>query len=154
MISWSCLALSLLAMGCAAQKNLANLENEKLQGTWNLVYQQMNGKKLPDEQAAKMLHGTMVFARHTIRYTVELQGFDFEFAYTLLPNQQPKAIDLELTDAPDKQGIGLRTFGIYQLEGDDLRICHSKTDRPEKFEAPEGSHNTLIVLTREHGASE
>ena len=133
---------------CTPEKNSAKLEMEKLQGTWQLLYQQMNGTKLPDEKAAEMFHGKMVFADDKIRYTVELQGFDFEFAYKLHSDQKPKAIDLQLTDTVDKKGIGLKTFGIYLLEDDTLKICHSNTNRPTDFNAGEGLHNTLIVLKR------
>lgn len=138
----------MLALGCTPEMNAPKLEMEELQGTWHLVYQLMNGTKLPDERAAAMLHGKMVFAGDKIRYTVELPGFDSAFAYKLHPSQQPKAIDLELTDVSDKQGIGKRTVGIYSLEDGTLKICHSETNRPTSFDAGKGSHNVLIVLER------
>ncbi len=129
-----------------SSKSSTELEIEKLQGTWQLVYQQSNGKKLPDEKTAEMLHGKMVFDGDKLRYTVELQGFDFEFTYKLHLNQQPKAIDMQLTNVSDKKGIGQKLFGIYLLEKDDLKICYSETKRPADFDAGEGSHNVLIVL--------
>jgi len=142
------LAILTSFMGCSIEKPSSAAEMEKLQGTWQLVYQEMNGQKIPDEKTAEMLHGKMVFVGDKIHYTVELQGFDFEFAYKLHLDQEPKAIDLQLTDTVDKQGVGLKTFGIYLLQGDTLKICHSKTNRPIDFNAGEGLHNTLIVLKR------
>ena len=139
---------TMLAIGCAPQKHSVTSEIERLQGTWQLVYQQMNGKKLPDEETAKMFHGQMVFAGDKIHYSVELPGFDFAFAYKLRPEVTPKTIDLELIDTVDKQGIGQKTFGIYSLERDTLKICHSKGVRPKDFDAGDGSHNMLIVLKR------
>jgi uncharacterized protein (TIGR03067 family) len=144
---FSCIS-AILAFGCAPQRQAAPSDLEKLQGTWRLVYQEMNGKKLPDENAAEMFHGKLVFAGDKIHYTVELQGFDFEFSYALRPDQNPKAIDLQLTNTVDKRGVGMKTFGIYLLQDDSLKICHSKTNRPTDFNAGEGSHNTLIVLKR------
>ena len=47
-----------------------------MRGTWPLVYQEMNGQKVPDEKAAEMLHGKMVFTGDKIHYSAELQGFD------------------------------------------------------------------------------
>jgi uncharacterized protein (TIGR03067 family) len=129
-------------------KSSTELEIEKLQGTWQLVYQQSNGKKLPDEKTAEMLHGKMVFDRSTLRYTVELPGFDFEFAYKPYPNRQPKVVDMQLINTSDKKGIGQKCFGIYLLEKDNLKICYNKTERPTDFDAGEGSHNVLIVLKR------
>ena len=143
---WLCLSLGLAATGCRAEKNSASSDTDKLQGTWELVYQQINGKKLPDEKAAEMFHGKAVFAGDKFRYTVELPGFDFEFAYKLNPEHQPKEIDLRLTDSADKQGIGQEFFGIYRLHDDKLEICYSKTKRPVDFNAGEGSRNQLIVL--------
>jgi len=53
----------------------------------------------------------------------------------------------------DKQDIGLKTFGIYLLKGDTLKICHHKTNRPTDFNSGEGLHNTLIVLKRKIAAA-
>ncbi|MCX6896766.1 MAG: TIGR03067 domain-containing protein [Verrucomicrobia bacterium] len=145
--SISCISI-LLGAGCTAEKSSAKLETKKLQGTWQLIYQEGNGKKLPDEKTAEMLHGKMVFAGDKIHYSVELQGFDFEFAYKLHSDHELKEIDLQLTKTVDKQGIGMKTFGVYRLEDDTLKICYSKTNRPADFNAGEGSHNTLIVLKR------
>src|SRR5438874_2549728 len=107
---------TLLGMGCMSEKDSANSDVQKLQGTWQLVYQQMDGKKLPDEGAARMFHGKLVFVGDKFHYSVELPGFDFEFAYKLHPEQQPRAIDLQLTQTADKKGVGERTFGIYALD--------------------------------------
>ena len=140
---WLCLGLGLVATGCRAEKTAASSDTEKLQGTWELVYQQINGKKLPDEKAAEMFHGKAVFAGGKFRFTVELPGFDFEFAYKLNPNHQPKEIDLRLTDSSDKQDIGQEFLGIYRLHDDKLDICYSKTKRPVEFIAGHGSRETL-----------
>jgi uncharacterized protein (TIGR03067 family) len=143
-----CLGLVLSTTGCGTKKTSADLDTERLQGAWDLVYQQISGKKVPDENGAALFHGRMVFIGNKIHYTVELPGFDFEFAYNLQPNQQPKAIDLEITNTPDKKGIKQKFLGIYLLEHDSLKICYNKTERPTGFNAEEGSHNVLIVLKR------
>src|SRR5260221_9983455 len=95
---WLCLSWGWAATGWGAEKNSASSDTDKLQGTWELIYQQINGKKLPDEKTAKRFHGKAVFVGGKFRYTVELPGFDFEFAYKLNPDHQPKEIDLRLTD--------------------------------------------------------
>ena len=131
-----------------ARNEFSQIGMAKLQGSWQLVYQKMNARKLPDENAAEMFNGKMVFAGEKIRYTVELPGFDFGFAYQLHPAHQPKEIDLELIQSRDRQDIGQKLLGIYLLEGDSLKICHSKTKRPADFDAGERSQNVLIVLKR------
>src|SRR5437899_3160314 len=142
---WLCLSLALAATGCWVEKNTTRSDTHRLQGTWDLVYQQMNGKKLPDEKMAETFHGKMIFTGDKIHYTVELQGFDFQFDYKLNPNQRPKQIDLRLADTLDKRGIGQKLFGIYSLHEDKLEICYSKGKRPENLGAGEGSNNQLIV---------
>jgi len=57
----SCIVI-MLGLGCTSEKNSVALEAAKLRGTWQLVYQEMNGQKLPDEKTAEMFHGKMVFA--------------------------------------------------------------------------------------------
>lgn len=145
-----CSILAVSGTGCGVEKNAASMDADKLQGTWQLVYQQMNGTKLPDEKQAEMFHGKMTFAGDKIRYTVELPGFDFEFRYVLHPDHQPKEIDLELTESPDKKSLGSKFYGIYVLENSTLRICHNKLKRPTGFSAEEGSHNVLVVLKRDN----
>ena len=140
--------ITLMGTGCIAKKGSANSDKQKLQGTWQLVYQQKDGKKLPDERAAKMFHGRVVFVGDKLHYSVELPGFDFEFAYKLHPERQPKAIDLQFTHTGDRKDVGERAFGIYSLEGDNLKICHSDVTRPTDFNAEQGSSNVLIVLKR------
>ncbi|HZM04693.1 MAG TPA: TIGR03067 domain-containing protein [Candidatus Saccharimonadales bacterium] len=146
-----CLAFVVFAIRLVAQEHSPSLHTIKLQGIWDLVYQQTNGKKLPDEKTAARLHGKMVLTEDKIRYTVDLPKFDFEFSYRLYADQNPSAIDLKITDTPDKNGIGTKLLGIYVIEGRNLKICYNKTTRPAEFMAEKGSHNTLIVLTRVEG---
>ena len=88
----------------------------------------------------------MVFKGERVRYTVQLPGFDFEFAYKLDPTKKPKAIDLEFTSTPDRKGIGMKFQGIYALDGDDLRICYDAEKRPTEFTGK--GKSTLVVLKR------
>jgi uncharacterized protein (TIGR03067 family) len=137
-----------IAADSVAGVDSSRSDMEQLQGKWKLVYQKMDGKKLPDEQQAQMFHGTMIVAGDKIHYSVELQFFDFEFSYRLHPDQHPKGIDLTLTKTPDGKGVGQTMLGIYRLDEGTLEICHSRTNRPTDFTAGEGSHHVLIVLKR------
>jgi uncharacterized protein (TIGR03067 family) len=144
----SCFVLLLALTGFITGAKDKDLESSDLQGTWNLVYQESGGKKLPNEKAAEKFHGKMVFEGSEIRYTVELPGFDFKFSYQLYSNQQPKGIDLKVTETPDSKGIETTMKGIYRLEGDNLKICYNPAKRPTEFAAAEGSKNVLIVLKK------
>lgn len=151
MILGLALAMSLASPGCtgsAPGSDSSRPDVEQLQGKWKLLYQEMDGKKLPDEKQAQMLHGAMDFAGDKIHYSVELPGFDFRFSYRLHSEQHPKGIDLTLIETPDAKGVGQTTLGIYRLNEGTLEICHSKTNRPTDFSAGEGSHRVLVVLKR------
>jgi len=58
MIVGLALAVGLASPGCtgsAPGSPAPRSDVERLQGKWKLVYQEMDGKKLPDEQQAEML---------------------------------------------------------------------------------------------------
>ena len=70
-----------------------------------------------------------------------------EASFTLDATQQPKTLDMTPTTGPDK---GKAILGIYQLDGDTLKICAAKpeTARPKEFK--EGKEAVLLeVKTRE-----
>lgn len=140
----------LTGTGCTGEKGSTVSDMKELQGRWQLVYQEVNGEKLPDEVASRTFHGKMVFVGNKIHYSVDLPSFDFDFTYQLHPELDPKAIDLWIARAPDKQGVGQQLHGVYLLKDDTLKICHAKTARPLGFDARKGSHNVLIVLKREN----
>jgi uncharacterized protein (TIGR03067 family) len=151
-MAWVVVALWLLTVDTLAgdypKQEPSAVDAKLLQGTWELVYQESLGDKLPDEKAAAMFDGKMVFKGDRIRYTVQLPHFDFEFTYKLDPTRTPKTIDLTLTDVGDKKGIGTILRGIYRLEKDGLKICHSTDQRPRDFDGSAKSKATLIVLKR------
>ena len=73
-LSASLVIVMAFGFGCTPSPNSVGGDTHKLQGVWQLVYQQMNGKKLPDEEAANIFHGRMAFVGDKMRYTVELPG--------------------------------------------------------------------------------
>lgn len=143
----SCLAgLPLLAVLLAPadapkpDRNKQDLAN--LQGTWAIVEMEAEGKKLPKEDYKDV---KWVFQGNKL---IAVQGNKrVELAtLTIDANKEPRWMD---TTGIGEEGDKL--MAIYQLAGDDLKICLSKKegDRPAKFATTEGKEHGLIVLKRE-----
>lgn len=69
--------------------------------------------------------------------------------YRLDPSKKPRAIDLTSTSGETK---GRTYLGIYELDGDALKICFSEyeQDRPREFAAQgKPGIRTLLVLKRQ-----
>jgi uncharacterized protein (TIGR03067 family) len=122
---------------------------EKLQGTWKPVSLESDGANPPDE----VLKGwtlTVAKKEYTISIFMDLGGGMVsksvtKLAFVLDPAKKPKAIDfVNPLNAKNKM------LGIYELEGDTLKICTSKpgTERPNRFESKAGSGWSLEVYKR------
>jgi uncharacterized protein (TIGR03067 family) len=119
--------------------NQAKKDLDKLQGIWTLVQMEAEGKKLP-EDAYKGVKVT--FDKDKMAMGKDNQ---IETATIVLDlSKQPKWIDTTSKDGDVLQGI-------YQLEGDDLKICLSKKrgDRPKEFVTKSDREDSLLILKRQ-----
>jgi len=110
-----------------------------LKGNWKVVSMVHNGKDLPNAED----HGITFDGENvTIK---EPNGESKGKCTRLDPAKDPKQIDL----TPD--GGGKKLQGIYELKGDELKLCLTRSDseRPSRFESKEGSNSRLVVLKRE-----
>ena len=132
-------ALSLVGSACAADPDAVKKELAKLEGTWQLKSYSVVGKA---KTAAELAKTTAVFEGGTI--TIKSEGRPPEKSEIALdPAAKPKAIDVrESKTAPAVKGI-------YELDGDKLKICArvpNQGERPTEF-ATEG--DTLVVMSFE-----
>ena len=111
-------------------------DQEKIQGTWALVSGERNGKSLP---ADVIQHIHLIFAGDKL--TTKNKDRQTEATFRLNPNQTPKAIDVDMEGNVGK--------GIYQFDGDTLKIAHGEVGdaRPQDF-AKTGSGLTVLVVKR------
>jgi uncharacterized protein (TIGR03067 family) len=136
-------ALLLTALaGCLLPAADASTQEEmaRLEGTWQLVSSEADGKKLPDEQA-KQIRVVIQGGKHTVYFGEKAiaEGVPFKID----PGKRPKQVEDTLPD-------GRKVRGIYELDGDTLRSCVAAPDkeRPTEFTGKAGSGLTLRVFKR------
>lgn len=108
-----------------------------LKGTWQATSFEEGGDQIPAGITSQLKH---VFHDEAIIMVV---GDKEKLAqYKLDPTASPKTIDIIKKDKVE--------LGIYELEGDTLRICLTKDlRRPTKFESKsETGRNALVIFKR------
>jgi uncharacterized protein (TIGR03067 family) len=134
--------LSMLAAGDPSPEQIKQ-EMARLERDWVLVSGIANGHKMPDD-AVKT-------CRRTIKNgetTVMLKGEVFMKAkFTIDPTKKPKTIDYQVLEGKTK---GSTRLGIYELDGDTLRINYAVPyrDRPTDFTSKVGAEHSVSVWKR------
>jgi len=126
-------------------------KSDDLEGTWEVIELtrgDLAAKVLPNED----MNGQVDFEDDTFRFTISFNGkieSSLNATFVHDPSQLPGTIDLTYLSGPDRGRVAL---GIYELNGDELRICvplnDSLADRPTEMNAENGSNRMLYVLRR------
>src|SRR5262245_30395886 len=124
----------------------ATRDQERIQGTWRVVSYD-SGDKLPKNKLERFTF--VITADKFLSQFIEdgVKG-KYERRYALSPDKRPKAIDIFHPNIEGKQEV--KGEGIYELEGDNLKLCFATdlTPRPTEFAAKKGT--ILYVLKREN----
>jgi uncharacterized protein (TIGR03067 family) len=125
-----------------AAKPPASSDNERIQGTWRLVATESEGQRYPSKGPpdSMPLH---IF--HAGSFTYQTGGTTSGRGnYRIDASQTPKAIDF----IPEGQAEGAP--GIYELQGDRLRICSAApgSARPTSFVTKAGSGTAVYSYER------
>jgi uncharacterized protein (TIGR03067 family) len=111
-------------------------EMKKLEGTWVLKEFSLNGKETPKEKLGKIAG-----AEITIKGDAMTVDGRAKFKIVIDPSKKPKTID-RIREA---FGQSFTREGLYQLEGDTLKICFDyeasksgKPGRPKELKSGEG----------------
>jgi uncharacterized protein (TIGR03067 family) len=130
-------ALFLVAGAQAGDEALVKKELAALRGNWNVV-----------KGAAENQDVNMQFSIVEESLRIDIGGAFKDFTIKINAAKKPKEIDI-ITIAPD--GSDLAMLGIYQLQGDTLRICFADfgKQRPTEFKAKADSKQVHYVLKRE-----
>jgi uncharacterized protein (TIGR03067 family) len=120
--------------------NLAS-DNElkKIQGTWQFVSHEMDGKPMPAEQVAK-LKITFTGDKWSVREDAKVvQAGTHKFD----PTKKPAQVDAVVTEG---EGKGSTMLGIYEMKGDKMKVCFDLQgkERPTSFTAKTGQMAAAI----------
>ena len=141
------IALATLAALTAKPLRPDVVDRSELEGQWKLVRMENSGGGLEKRGFAAL---TMHFNGDKM-FGVFEGGTKEDFGpFVLNTEQKPKHIDFKLHN---KKGVFTR-FGIYELDGDRLRICHTtvlppkESNRPTDFATPAFAGRMLAEFTR------
>jgi uncharacterized protein (TIGR03067 family) len=113
----------------------------ELEGTWDLVSLERDGKDVKPKGEKAIMTGDKGVVKVGDKVIVAA-------TYKLDPSKKPKAVDITYTEGDNKG----KTFkGIYQLDGDMLKICRGGSpddERPTEFKSKPDSGGVLAVYTR------
>jgi uncharacterized protein (TIGR03067 family) len=140
------LAAILLLPAAGPQDDAGKKELEKLKGTWTTESIEYNGKQ--HEKLAKQLRFVFQGNAATVEGNDQVKKEYAKFTFKLDPAATPKLFDLTIAAGVQKDAV---MEGIYELKGDQLRICLKVLgqERPAEFTSPEGASVALLVLKRE-----
>ena len=136
--------LLVLTLLIAADDKGAKAELKKLEGTWQLVSEVMDGKEQPADYV-KRIRWTFDDKGH---WRVEDGGkVQFTGDLTVYPDRNPKAADSTLTNEGDQKGKIIRA--IYELDGDTLKECWTvERERPRAIDPKPGPGVNYSVYKR------
>lgn len=141
------LAFSVLSFVAAdTPDDPAKLELARLQGKWTVSGYEREGRVLPAADAMKIKF------EFKDNKQILLEGIGFtgakEAELKLDAGRKIKEMDITPADGRNK---GKAFLAIYELEGDQLKICAAAPGepRPKEFATKAGSKSVLITLTRD-----
>ena len=133
------LAVALAAPDDLSPRDPDAADLQRMQGDWMVATMKVNGTVLTDDEA-RVLFRTIAGNNYTIsRFSKPIASGTF----TIDATATPRTIDSTPAGSPD----GKPLLGIYEFDGDKLRICNAPPGkpRPKDFEARLGSQHSLIV---------
>jgi uncharacterized protein (TIGR03067 family) len=139
-----CFAYHLAPTSALAAKDNAPSDQDQILGTWEIVSSHEAGKDVSETYRAMKV----VFTRDRLKLMPKDQTQDaLQLKYKLDPMKKPKHIDTTHELDPGKP---ISQLGIYELDGDNLKICLEAADRgrPDKFETKPNGSAHLMVLRR------
>src|SRR5262245_12475340 len=136
-------AVGFAASGVAGAQSDVEKELKKFQGSWTIESSVTGGTELPADQL-KGFVVTFEGNTQTLKKSDEVIQVGTQKLY---PSKSPKAIDVRMTEGPNKGAVML---GIYEIDGDTLKVCFDPQGkkRPTEFKSAPGSETFVNVHKR------
>lgn len=138
------IALAVVAFGScgvllAGGKATGESELKKLQGTWQFVSQDIDGKARPAAELAK-IKITFIGDKWSVAEGDKVLQAG---THKLDPSKTPAQVDAKVTEG---EGKGSTMLGIYELKGDTLQVNFDPQgkERPKDFKAAAGLMGVTI----------
>jgi uncharacterized protein (TIGR03067 family) len=135
-----------LLLAADEKKDDAKKEQEKLQGSWDAVSVEFDGKATAVSDPKKF---TLTFEKDTL--TLKMKGKDrLRGTFRLDPAATPKIIDITVSAGGKDTDDGKVMHGIYEVDKDGLKFCAGEPgekERPKGFNT-EGTGHTLFTFKR------
>ena len=147
-------AIAILGLGClvpastvgaaGAQDDTSKKELKKLEGAWATVSIEAAGQKVTDEDKIK----TRKLTTKGEKYTLKVGDETVQGTIEINPTKKPKTIAVKPESGTNK---GKTLLGIYELDGDSLKICLAlpDKDRPTAFATAAENGQQLVNYKRE-----
>ena len=132
----------LLALALPAHADDAAKDLDRLQGAWSVASAQEGGREQADEMSKKL---TIVIKGDVFSFAFEGQPKTLDMKLKLDPSAKPRAVDFASTARE-----GQVSYGIYELTGDELKVCWSRNGkaRPDGFATKPGDDRLFLSLKR------
>ena len=136
------MCLLFMALFCPLRRRGAASDIHEADGTWKPISAEFAGEKYPQQ-----VLDTMKLVLKGDKYTVEVGAQTDEGTVTRDPGKSPKTMDITGTNGPNK---GKTFLVIYELKGDDLRVCYdlSGDSRPTEFATKANTKLFLVTYRR------
>jgi len=142
------MALSALIPLCiATQDDTFKTALAKLDGSWQVVGHETNGKPASEEHWRKV---QFVFKGNQLTFKGDdiLERKVAKITLVIDPATTPRVIDLKIVAGEFK---GTTLEGVYEIKNDRLKICFRNDEtknRPTNFSTKDDSNLVLVVLER------
>jgi uncharacterized protein (TIGR03067 family) len=137
--------LSTILIAADKPKDAGAQDHQKLQGTWQ-VLQELHGDSDTSDEGK---HCQLIFDGD--KFTVKKDDKAIlEGTFTIDAIKSPAQIDLKVLKDDEDERTGQTSLGIYQLDGDKLKLCAcdpSQSERPAEF-STKGTRFLLIAMER------